>query len=155
MKRIFYLFVGLWLLAGSPALADIQDRINNCERSGERSCIFNLLREIATQQSGGGGANKQYEVYLSGIFSCNDNEKTVTRLTVFPERIKTMQNCLFTMSKVDTIVNDRRMAQGLSFNAVGESPGNCSLFWTRNGSAARLKDFSKEVCEAFMTKAFP
>jgi len=50
LRALVVLTISLITLAENSARADIQDRINQCESSGSTSCIFNILRELATKQ---------------------------------------------------------------------------------------------------------
>ena len=45
------------------SFADINDRINDCERSGGGSCVYNILRELAS--SSGGNSNSYCECRTS------------------------------------------------------------------------------------------
>jgi|GEM_PF-3359153 len=60
MKAVF----GFLMLLGLSisAQADIQDRINSCEKSGGGSCIYDLLRELA-RTGGGGHRGPKVEVF--------------------------------------------------------------------------------------------
>lgn len=52
MFRRFVLTLSLVAFAG-VAHADIFDRIDSCERAGGGSCVFNLLRELASDVGSG------------------------------------------------------------------------------------------------------
>jgi len=61
MKTVFGFLMLLCL--SISAQADIQDRINSCEKSGGGSCIYDLLRELA-RTGGGGHRGPKVEVIL-------------------------------------------------------------------------------------------
>ena len=64
MKAVILgLFFTLAMISNA-AFADINDRINNCEASGGGACVFNILRELANNSTGGGG-NTQTTAFVA------------------------------------------------------------------------------------------
>lgn len=72
LKVLSFCFL-VWLHLQGGATADINDRINNCEAVGGGSCVFDIMRELATSGNGG----NQTPRLRSGVFrSQNDGDTT-------------------------------------------------------------------------------
>ena len=70
MKKSLLTLLALTVL--SPALsarADVFDRIDQCERSGGGSCVYDILRELARSGGGHHGPRIQSGTYTSESYS--------------------------------------------------------------------------------------
>lgn len=77
MKKFFLLAV--LLMSSQSAVADIFDRITDCEtRSGASGCVYDLMRELASRPEGGSNTSNSYcecqvvSSERSGYCSIND-----------------------------------------------------------------------------------
>lgn len=71
-KTLRVVLVSLVLIISGSANADIFDRINSCESSGGGSCVYNLLRELASRPTGGG------EIINAGVYASDSYEMTIS-----------------------------------------------------------------------------
>lgn len=62
LKQVFVVFLLLGI--SNEGLADIMDRIDRCEYQGGGSCLFSILRELA---SGSGSSDSREPILYSGL----------------------------------------------------------------------------------------
>ena len=67
------LAASLFVVAAGTGRADTIDRINSCQQSGGGTCVFDLLRELASRPSGG-----RPEIINNGVFMSENYVVTIS-----------------------------------------------------------------------------
>jgi hypothetical protein len=102
--------------------SDIYSRIDACESSGDQSCVFSILRELAGKGNSDGGATPGSTAFVNYV--CNDQTSTLDITTrnartnelytfsySFPRyRFSCVSSLIEDLSQVLTIRNQRRVS---------------------------------------------
>ena len=127
------LFVSSLFLVSHTASADILDRINECEENNGGSCIFDLLRELASKESINIG-NKVCYVVQNEKYSPLESDRRCLISGNYPEKY-----CVFAY-EFNTLI-----PSSSSFHY------NTSSDWVKNHRPIGSAEEAAAVCKKFLS----